>query len=277
MKKSNKKPSLISNIIAFLVFCAVLTPLIKFLSVLVVIVIAIAIGYIIFKIATKDKLPSYDGGNDLPHKPQEVISSDIKISTNYNEQQGIPFYSESQSFKLQEINLNEISAEDSQYTEQQNIYSTTIFLWFTDKCHTYNEALNKDFYPHYLIYSYGISDPVSFYKKLFEQGYYAPAKAEKILKTYTVSDLKIILESLGEKKTGKKEQLIKRILETAPAETLYNLSSVDTLYSLSPKGQEFIGLHMDYIYLHQKRNIWNISLSEYENAKKTIRSQSIYL
>lgn len=154
--------------------------------------------------------------------------------------------------------------------EQQEIYSTTIFLWATRKCHTKDEAQSKSFYQQYLIYDYGIPDPVNFYNTLFEQGFFALADAREVLESYKVTKLKTILEAAGEKKSGKKEELIERIINSVPKERLDELSFTAQLYTLSQKGKEFIKKHEDLIYLHKKRNSWNILLSEYETAKKQL-------
>lgn len=155
-------------------------------------------------------------------------------------------------------------------SEQQEIYSTTIFLWATRKCHTKDETQSKSFYQQYLIYDYGISDPVNFYNTLFEQGFYALADAREVLENYKVTKLKTILESAGEKKSGKKEELIQRIINSVPKEMLDQLSCTAQLYTLSQKGKEYIKKHEDLIYLHKKRNSWNILLSEYEAAKQQL-------
>lgn len=154
----------------------------------------------------------------------------------------------------------------------QETYTTTIFLWVTQKCHTCEEANTETFYPAYLKYDYGISSPIGFYNRLFSNGYYALAETKDILQNYKVSDLKIILDSVGEKKSGNKEQLIQRITQKVPPKELgkYNRSE---LYTLSTKGQAYITKHKDFISFHKKRNKWTISLKEYEIAMQQLGSE----
>lgn len=154
----------------------------------------------------------------------------------------------------------------------QEMYITTIFLWVTQKCHTFEEANTETFYPAYLKYDYGISSPVEFYNRLFSNGYYAFAEAKDILQNYKVSDLKIILDSVGEKKSGNKEQLIQRITQKVPPKELEKYNNSEQ-YTLSAKGQAYITKHEDFISFHKKRNKWTISLKEYEITMHQLGSE----
>lgn len=150
-------------------------------------------------------------------------------------------------------------------------YITTIFLWVTQKCHTFEEANTETFYPTYLKYDYEVSSPVEFYNRLFSNGYYTLAEAKDILQNYKVSDLKIILDSVGENKSGNKEQLIQRITQKVPPKELEKYNNSE-LYTLSAKGQAYITKYKDFIFFHKKRNKWSISLKEYEITMQQLGS-----
>ncbi len=125
-------------------------------------------------------------------------------------------------------------------------------------------------YPRYFYYDFGIKKPSSFHKKLIREGYYKPSEISDILESMRISDLKIVLRNLNTTTTGKKLELIDRILtSTSPDQLMHVLQSDNTeFYSLSDKGKKFVEKHADYILLFKHRDKWHIEFKDYISAKK---------
>jgi DNA-binding MarR family transcriptional regulator len=113
----------------------------------------------------------------------------------------------------------------------------------------------------------------NFHKEMIAEGYLEKSSVHETLSMYKVDELKQILDSLGEKKSGKKEELIERILQTSPGENLAALERQHNCYSLSEKGRLFLDSHDDYVTLHLYHSHWNITVDEYENFKSKMQFQ----
>ena len=97
-------------------------------------------------------------------------------------------------------------------------------------------------YPRYFYYDFGIKSPSSFHKKLIREGYYSPSEISDILESMRISDLKIVLKNLNTTTTGKKSELINRILNSTSSDHLMLVLQSDgtEFYSLSDKGKKFV-------------------------------------
>lgn len=151
--------------------------------------------------------------------------------------------------------------------------SISIFLWCTKKPHTLSDAQNLSFYPKYLTYDYNINDPLKLHSLLISNGYYAPIDPATTLNSYKVNQLKEILSSNGLPSTGKKAELIDRILQCIPSDVINNLNGNLQYYTLSDIGNSFLAEHYDYILLHQNSR-WNISEGEYQSTKNSLKDSS---
>ena len=150
----------------------------------------------------------------------------------------------------------------------------TIFLWCTGKCHTSEEEQSDYFYPQYLFYEYGITNPHDLYCVLFSLGYYELASLDDILFSSNSTELKVLLKDNGLKVSGSKAELINRIKNCIPQSVLNDFRIGSGFYSLSITGKSFVDEHYDYVLLH-KYSKWNISLEELNQAKSTLGWQSV--
>ena len=142
----------------------------------------------------------------------------------------------------------------------QGDYAKAVFLWAN------NRALpirNNDDYPRYLLYECGIKDPANYHRKLVEQGYFEKAPIEQTLNTMKVAELKNLLTEIGQSATGKKDILIKRIIDNADDNILDSFSKNNT-YVLSEKGNSFLRENNDCILVHTHKK-WNIDWNEYQS------------
>lgn len=120
----------------------------------------------------------------------------------------------------------------------------------------------------------GISNTRQYLHKMIQQGYLEKASLELKLNTYTVKDLKLILQSSGNKISGKKQELVERLINTCDCEYLEKLFHVD-YYTLSAKGKNLINDYSDEWMLGNHRN-WNIDYEEFIKEKEKDPKKSFF-
>ena len=139
-------------------------------------------------------------------------------------------------------------------------YIKTIFLHMFEK-HPYKE---DDSFPEYFRYEYGIINMPMYFNEIKDEGLITLSPPEEILNLLKVSELKDILSERALKKSGKKSELIERILSHIDADELPIIN--EYYFSLSPTGKKYIETHHDYIMLKQHPE-WGIDFWEYQNEK----------
>lgn len=137
-------------------------------------------------------------------------------------------------------------------------YATAAMLFC---CGTSKIRDSFDSYPRYLNYTFGITDPISYHKKLISEGYYVKAAPNLILDTFCVADLKKILEQKGFPTKGRRKSLIEDILNNVNFEDL----NLGDFYTRSKQGELYLSEHN---YVMNFRN-YNISPSEYDAFNKS--------
>lgn len=108
---------------------------------------------------------------------------------------------------------------------------------------------------HYALYfegRYGVVNISTLHKWLYEQGYLREATLSEALSLYKVSELKIILDSLGLKKSGNKSDLIDRITTVLDDDEKSRILSQCRHLFLTQKGLAFIDENSDYDMWHRK-------------------------
>lgn len=148
-------------------------------------------------------------------------------------------------------------------------YATTLLLWGHDHAFEYKE--NRQ-YPTYYQYECGLSNPNVLFKELIDEGYFQAAAYCEILDTHAVKDLSIIADSLGISKSGRKTELIKRILVSSTPADLRNHFGDTPFYSLSDKGKAYLQSHKDYIVFHRYGARMNVSIEKYEITKNELKA-----
>uniref|UniRef100_UPI0035640AB5 SAP domain-containing protein n=1 Tax=Fusobacterium nucleatum TaxID=851 RepID=UPI0035640AB5 len=135
----------------------------------------------------------------------------------------------------------------------------TVFLDWVDG----KSIKEKEDYPQYFFYDYGILNCKELHKNMIRENFLQEANIKIILLSKSVDELKKILEEYGLKKSGKKIELVERIIENN------DFSKIDvsnSIYELSEKGKEFI---KKYNYILVLRGT-SISVSEFEKEKAKI-------
>lgn len=157
--------------------------------------------------------------------------------------------------KHPQIYQNDFTNKESTQKEYL-LYGKTLILWGYDKA----RPLLKSF-PYYFTSECNISDPLKLQTILIKQGYLTIAPAKSVLFSYTVAKLKIIADSIGCSKKGKKSELVDRIYSSLDDSALETISLQSNLYILSDKGNNFIHDNYDYVELHRH---WKYRISLYE-------------
>lgn len=117
-----------------------------------------------------------------------------------------------------------------------------------------------------LLSNLGITNIQAYLKKLADKKYLIKADiTETLVAIYNMKDLKIIADSLGLKKSGKKCELIQRIEKELSSQQIKQILKDNELYIISDKGKEKLTGNEDYIPLH--RYLYLVSLAEFNDNR----------
>lgn len=108
---------------------------------------------------------------------------------------------------------------------------------------------------HYSLYfegRYGVVNISRLHKWLYEQGYLRAAVLPEALSLYKVPELKMILESLGLKKTGNKPDLIDRVINAIDEGQKTRIMNQCEYLFVTEKGYAFLEENKDYVMYHRK-------------------------
>ena len=154
----------------------------------------------------------------------------------------------------------------------QEDYNQTLFL------QAYGNAKplkQNDEYQRYFTYECGIANPRAYHEQLIADGFLIPSSTAETLKGYKIAELKELCDAFGIVKTGKKQDIIERLVQNVAPDLLKNYTNKEQCYSLSEKGADFLSQHKDYIELH-RNTVWGISLDEYEKEKAATVETDFY-
>ena len=111
-------------------------------------------------------------------------------------------------------------------------------------------------------WDYSVLDPQNILDSLYKRGFICCGDVGFSLKKLLVSDLKKILARKGEKISGKKDDLIKRIISTYSIEELENIIR-DRYYALTPVGIEELqeNEYIPYLHRHRYMSVWDMNIA----------------
>ena len=115
-----------------------------------------------------------------------------------------------------------------------------------------------------------ITNPSIFHKKLVTQGFLEPGSIDDTLKKLRIVDLKEILHSYKLPVSGNKDNLISRLKDNVPEETLKFLINDKSILVLTEKGKKLLKENQDLIDYHSYGLHWQIQLDEYIKVKKSL-------
>lgn len=180
---------------------------------------------------TLEKTEQYIKSNNSENEPI------VRITNNMNQQPDIPQF--------------------------QGDYAKTIFLYATSK----SSPVKADSdYVKYLLYECGIREPARYHRQMIEEGYLQASTIEDMVTALKMDILKEILKQLGLPVSGKKAELVERIMNANNEEIIHEYCRIQT-YAISEKGKQFLQDHDAYLMLHRNKN-WGISWKEYDQCRR---------
>lgn len=127
-------------------------------------------------------------------------------------------------------------------------------------------ARNPNNFSRLILNELGVANWNAYFNGLIKKGYLQHANIIEILNVnYSLNDLKVIAESVGVIKKGKKAEIAARIAPLLPAHQVEQIIGETNLYSISPKGRQILTENEDYILFHKYRHI--ISLAEFNDNR----------
>lgn len=132
-------------------------------------------------------------------------------------------------------------------------------------CFTKARTINNFSYSR--LHQLGITNWHKYFSILLQDGYVRRANCLEILNSYTLADLKILADSFGLKKSGKKADLAQRICDSLSPDEGKDISCEEELFILTEKGREFLSYQEDYILLRRGRQKYDVSLSEFNDYR----------
>lgn len=204
--------------------------------------------------------------------PEDSCETGI-CTNNFKRESYIPYHSYSHTPNTEHLFLTTIKtfwnsnprryANDTSDApvEDYLLYGKILMLDLFTKAHPL-----LDHFPVYFQFECHLSNPWKLQYELLQNDYLEPASAYMVLSSYRVPELKMLADSIGCSKSGKKQELIKRIYDALDFEMKQKMASQSDLYVLSPKGKAFLEGNDDYIELHRHAN-YNIPLYEFNRNR----------
>ncbi len=154
-----------------------------------------------------------------------------------------------------EINYRRISSK-----EKKDFAFISILSAFS------KEARDPSNFSGLILSELGITNWNNFVKELLKNGYIQkPDPAQVLSASYSLNDLKMIADSLGIKKTGKKSELAQRISVSLPPDRIEELLKDTDLLIISDRGRSLLVGNEDYIAFYNYRHL--ISLAEFNDNR----------
>lgn len=160
----------------------------------------------------------------------------------------------------------EKNANESNYLSKEEIQKVVLLSWVF--INPYYEPIEE--YPNYFYDYYDITNPKELHKNLIDEGYLEKTSPIIAFEFFSIAELKDILKENSLNVSGKKLDLINRILENIPLEKYQDY--ISNLYSLSMKGAELLDKY-DYIPKLRERNI---NIYEFERKVQNLYNPFSY-
>ena len=146
--------------------------------------------------------------------------------------------------------------------EYQGDYAKAIFLWAYAKK---SQIKDEDDYARYILYECGIRNASEYHRNMIYEGYLKEDGFEASLESLKLTELKEIAADVGVGGSGKKADIVKRIVSSGKADYLQR--QMPSTYSLSEKGKEFLEQNDDCVQIHRHKT-WMIDWAEYSAVKR---------
>lgn len=147
--------------------------------------------------------------------------------------------------------------------------SEILFLDYIEGCPTKDLSL-----PKYWKYEYHLK-PKKVINKFKRLNYIKESDYKFNIANYKVVELKEVLKKYNLKVSGKKSQLVERIIKEIPEEDCKRIFN-KSYYQLTEKAHELLKDNQHIIYAHKRRNYLNISIYEVDSMKKKMPDKNMY-
>lgn len=140
-----------------------------------------------------------------------------------------------------------------------------LLLSYAEKYH-----LSGDDYPGFWWWNYGIKDVHGMLNSLLARGFLREGDDAATLKACTATELKDFLKSQGLKVSGKKDELVNRILVEASSAAVRSAFPSRT-YALTERGRKVLDANSAIIEAHKdpEKRIWDVPASDLNRPPKT--------
>lgn len=139
---------------------------------------------------------------------------------------------------------------------KQGLYPHEILM--LNYAHTYKVSKNE--FQGFWYYDYSVTDPQSILISLCERGFLAVGTLKATIECLKVVELKEELQAVNAKTSGKKAELIERLMEVGDTHVLEQ-KYPDRYHVLTKKGKREIDENKYVMYLHKKKymSIWDMN------------------
>ena len=138
-----------------------------------------------------------------------------------------------------------------------------------DYAHTYSTDLKNQNFQGFWYYEYSVEHPDEILKSLKKRGFVQIGDIKSAIQHLTIPALKETLKAIGQKVTGKKADLVNRLLANASHEELDKKFPI-RFFALTRLGQQELAenQYVPYLHRHKYMSIWEMNDRLYrENPK----------
>lgn len=138
-------------------------------------------------------------------------------------------------------------------------------IMMLDYAHTYKTSGNT--FQAFWKFKYSVLNPQSILDSLIHRGFIKAGNVKGCLEKLKVSEIKDLLTKVNQKTTGKKAELVERVLDSYSNEVLENMFTV-RYYELTDTGKAELAEneYVPYLHRHDYMNVWEMNYYlHYEN------------
>lgn len=135
---------------------------------------------------------------------------------------------------------------------------------------------NENTFQNFWKWEYFVLNPQAVLDSLLERGFICHGDVQSALRHLLVADLKAMLSKIGEKTTGKKDDLINRIVNAYNPDDLEKELPVRN-YALTKKGEEELksNEYVSYLHRHHYMSVWEMNIRLYKNNPSKLKYRDI--
>lgn len=137
-----------------------------------------------------------------------------------------------------------------------------------DYAHTFSTESKKQDFQGFWYYEYSVEHPEAVLKSLETRNFIRPGDLQSTVQHLTVSEIKQELKTIGQKVSGKKSDLIARLLDNVDLEKLNQKFPV-RFYTLTESGQQELSEneYVPYLHRHRYMSVWEMNHRLANNPK----------